>query len=84
MIPFLLLVIIALILIYVRYKRKIGTNSDTNQNPIEDNCVKTEKSVDKNIKSKRESKRVRLDPNSVVINFENCDQDYDKRSLSES
>ena len=73
-------VIIALVVIYIRYKRKMETNCDTNENQMEDNGVTNEKTIDKNIKSKR----VRLNPNSVVINLENSDQDFDKRSLSES
>ena len=63
----------------MRYKRKMENNSDTNENQMEDNGVPTQKTIDKKIKSKR----VRLDPNSVVINLDS-DQDFDKRSLSES
>ncbi|CAG2164912.1 unnamed protein product, partial [Oppiella nova] len=44
-------------------------------------CDINEKKSNK-IEKKSKSKRVRLDPNSVVINFENCSQELDKNSLT--
>ena len=88
-------VIIALIMIYIRYKRRADNESDSSDEPTDESrqsCDKSSKSerIDKEkksslkSKSKSKSKRVRLDPRSVVINMDNCDQELDKSSLSES
>lgn len=98
-------VIIALILIYMRYKRRADNPSESSDDSADDHRQSGDKSG-KNVKSKspngsktrsptlktskackpsKSTKRVRLNPQSVVINLaDNCDQELDKSSLSES
>ncbi|XP_054169368.1 putative neural-cadherin 2 [Oppia nitens] len=90
--------IIALVLIYIRYKRKVRQkitkthkeNNDENHafdgngsHEYEMNDkTRADLSCDCIKKEKKTTKRVRLDPNSVVINFDSNDQDLHKNSLS--
>ncbi|CAG2101814.1 unnamed protein product [Medioppia subpectinata] len=62
---------------------KMKSNSQTNETEIEENSVECDINERKSNKVEKKAKRVRLDSNSVVINFEDCDQELDKNSFTD-